>query len=319
MRELAMPRQSKSALWPGMVIGVVLVAATTFLVVKTTHTVATSNSASSDHSTQTAAPTHSATGGPSPHATSKSRSTTLTSAMPAGPWVLTWDDEFKSTAGLSRWSFVSGSVIGGSGGTHPLHELQWWDQSNATVSNGNLVLTATKGLNGHSCWYGQCDYTSVRMMSTFSQTYGLYEARIKLPAGQGIWPAFWMQGSQYSTDPVGAGEIDIAEQNNRPPLDRLGGYTHTAQGINYFYHWMSEPVSASYHVYGIAWTPSRITFFVDGTPYGHLDAYPGWPYNHPFNIILSLAVGGGWPGPPTASTHFPVRMYVNWLRVYKHG
>jgi beta-glucanase (GH16 family) len=243
--------------------------------------------------------------------------------------VLTWDDEFTTAAGLNGWWFENGNV-----GGPALQELQWYDQNNATVTNGNLVLTATAGANGQQCWNGPCQYTSVRMQSNFSQTYGLFEARIKLAGGTGIWPTFWMQGDNFDQvgDPA-AGEIDIVEVNGQPPLDRIGGYAHApnvptqlcGQAADiagcFFsaYDTMSEPVYDDYHIYGVEWTPTGITWLLDGKPFGYLAAYPGWPFNHPFNIILSLAVGGSWPGSPDASTHFPVSMDVNWLRVYRQA
>jgi beta-glucanase (GH16 family) len=314
MRELAMPSQSKSGLLLGVSVGAVLVASTTFLVARAVHVGAMANSASSNHPTQSPSPTQS----PAPtHSASTGHSPGATSILSPTHGALTWNDQFTSAAGLKQWWFESGNCIGGSCGKHPLHELQWWDRRNATVRNGNLVLTATKGPDGNTCWYGPCQYASVRMQSTFSQAYGLFEARIKLAGGPGIWPAFWMQGVDYAKVGPPAGEIDIAEVNNQPPVDKLGGYSHAPNSVHAFYDTLSEPYYANYHIYAVEWTPRRITWFVDGKAYGYLRAYPGWPFNHPFNIILSLAVGGGWPGPPTAQTHFPVSMYVNWLRVYR--
>jgi beta-glucanase (GH16 family) len=159
------------------------------------------------------------------------------------------------------------------------------------------------------------------MISSFKQRYGLFEARIKLAGGRGIWPAFWMQGANYDRVHLPkAGEIDIAEVNGRQPADRLGGYGHEQDGTaKAYYDRMSQSIYAGYHIYGVEWTREGITWLVDGKAYGYLPAYRGWPFNHPFNIILSLAVGGTWPGSPDASTHFPVSMYVNWLRVYRQA
>jgi beta-glucanase (GH16 family) len=317
-----MPAQSRSVLWVAIAIGAVLVAATTFLVAKTDHAVGSINSASSSSAPassaasspaiQSPAPTHSvshsASPTPSPHVTS--------TGTPFHKGALTWDDEFNSTAGLNGWNFETGNIGGPSEG-----ELQWYDQSNATVSNGNLVMTATKGGGGHQCWNGACRYTSVRMISSFSQTYGLFEARIKLAGGQGIWPAFWMQGADYPLVHLpAAGEIDIVEVNGKQPVDQLSGFVHEQNGdpLDY-YDTLPQSIYDGYHVYAVEWTPQGITWLVDGQQYGHFAAPPGWGFNHPFNIILSLAVGGGWPGSPNASTHFPVSMYVNWLKVYSLG
>jgi beta-glucanase (GH16 family) len=289
------------------VIGAVLIASTTLLVARADRAVRTANAALSSQSTHKPAPSLSASAGPSSAATS---------LLPAGHWVLTWNDQFKSTRGLRRWWFENANTGGPSE-----HELQWYDRSNATVRNGNLVITATKGGGGHTCWNGPCQYSSARMQSTFSQAYGFFEARIKLAGGHGIWPAFWMQGDNYSH--VGlpaAGEIDIVEVNGRQPVDQLSGFVHEQNGhaIDY-YDKLPQSIYDGYHVYAVEWTPQRITLFVDGKAYGYLNAYRGWPFDHPFNIILSLAVGGGWPHPPDASTHFPASMYVDWLRVYRRA
>jgi beta-glucanase (GH16 family) len=310
-----MPSQSRSALWTAIVIGVLLVASATLLVARIGHAVTSANSASSarsgsvtsSSSTKTPAASHSSSAPP----------VTATSALPPGHWTSTWIDSFNTRQGLKRWWPASANTGGKSE-----HELQWYDKSNATISNGKLVLTATKGGGGHTCWNGRpCQYSSARIQSYFDQEYGVFEARIKLPGGRGIWPAFWMQGDNYKKVFLPkAGEIDIVEVNGKQPADRLSGFAHAKDGhATDYYDRLPESIYDGYHVYGVEWTPKGISWYVDGKKYGNLPAYRGWVFNHPFNIILSLAVGGGWPGSPNASTQFPARMYVDWLRVYRQA
>ena len=303
-RELVTMRSNaRSNPWPGVLVGVLLVASTAFLASRIAH-------ASGDTANNSPPPTSTSSqpaGSPNP------RSSSPASAISTAGWKLSWQDDFNTTAALNRWSFDVGNV-----GGPALAQLQWYDRGNATITGGKLAITATANGGGHQCWNGPCHYSSVRMQSHFGQAYGLFEARIKLPAGSGLWPAFWLQGDNY--DQVGlpkAGELDIAEEPNRPPLNELHGFSHAPQGIHKFTADLPQPLSAGYHVYAIEWTRSRITWLVDGKAYGHLDSYPGWPFNHPFNIILNLAVGGNWPGSPTSSTHFPASMDVDWVRVYR--
>jgi beta-glucanase (GH16 family) len=307
-----MSSNTRSSPWPGVLVGALLVASTAFLVTRVAH-------ASGDTASNNQAPTSTAS---QPAPSKNPQSSSSTSAISTTGWKLSWDDEFNTTAALRQWSFDVGNV-----GGPALHQLQWYDRGNASVRGGQLVITAAANSNGKQCWHGPCHYTSVRMMSNFTQAYGLFEARIKLPAGQGLWPAFWLQGDNY--DEVGlpkAGEIDIVEVPNLPPANLLTGFAHAPKGdgqrnsqIYRAEDTLSQPLSAGYHVYAVEWTRKGITWLVDGKAYGHLDSYPGWVFNHPFNIILNVAVGGKWPGPPTASTHFPASMDVDWVRVYRQA
>jgi beta-glucanase (GH16 family) len=248
-------------------------------------------------------------GGPGELAGSRARAG---GGLPPGRWALSFDDEFSSPADItSKWGF-----LGGNSKDH----LQWWDPANATVSDGHLVLTADKGYNGHQCWYGPCMYTSAALTTHwhFAQTRGIFEARMRVPVEHGIWPAFWMMSGRPNKVKWSAGEIDILELNGRDPANFAGGFGHTDK---VFYRpgcYLGHPIYDAYHTYGIIWTTTGITWTIDGKSCGYMKAYRGWPFRYPFYMFLTLAVGGGWPGPPDASTHFPVRMYVDWVRVYRH-
>jgi beta-glucanase (GH16 family) len=97
----------------------------------------------------------------------------------------------------------------------------------------------------------------------------------------------------------------------------LTGFAHAPKMKYRVASTLPQPLSAGYHVYAVEWTRRKITWLVDGKVFGHLASYQGWPFDHPFNIILNLAVGGMWPGPPNSSTHFPATMHVDWVRVYR--
>lgn len=198
-------------------------------------------------------------------------------------------------------------------------QLQVNDPSNVSLGPSGIIITASQDGYGDSCWYGPCRYSgaSLETKGLFAQEYGLFEARIKLPTGRGLWPAFWMVGADV--DEVHgrkAGEIDIVEINNKKS-GLVEGFAHTGANNYGAYFQMPNSLSAGYHVYGIDWTAQGITWLVDGHAFGYLKAYAGWPFNQPFFLVLDLAVGGIWPGSPDASTKFPAEMKVSWIRAYK--
>lgn len=236
------------------------------------------------------------------------------SGDPGSGWKLTWKDDFTGSGALREWTFRNG----GSGWGNK--ELQVNDPGNVSLaSGGGLVIKADRGGRGQQCWYGACSYSGARLdtRGRFEQKYGLFEARIKLPGGTGIWPAFWMEGADIGqVSWPGPGEIDVVEVNNTKP-DLVEAFVH-APNENYgAYHPLSQSLSAGYHVYGVDWSARGITWLVDGQAYGHISAYSGWPFNQPFFLILSLAVGGTWPGSPTSGTRFPTYMDISWIHVYQ--
>jgi beta-glucanase (GH16 family) len=230
-------------------------------------------------------------------------------------WQLTLDDEFNGHGFPTGWTPILGG--GSDGWSH--NELQWNDMSNARLDGaGQLVITASHGSDGQVCWYGPCQYTAARIQTEgrFSQTYGIFEARIKLPPGHGLWPAFWLEGANINK--VGwprCGEADVIEfSDHRPSL--VSGFAHGPQYSHDAHYSFDEPLTAGYHTYGIDWTPNGITWTFDGRAYSHMDSYPGWPFNHPFFLILDLAVGGAFAGSPEP-TSFPAHLLVDWVRVYR--
>lgn len=246
---------------------------------------------------------------------------TAPAAPPAAPaWTLAWSDEFDGAAlDHSKWvEEVSGSGFGN-------HELQYTTArpENLRVSGGNLVIEARQES------YGGMAYTSARIKSAGlkEQAYGRYEARIKIPKGQGIWPAFWLLGADVaSTGWPRCGEIDIMENIGREPALVHGtvhgpGYSG-ANGFGKASALASGIYADDFHVYAVEWERNEIRWYRDGVQYH--TARPelvggAWVFDHPFFVILNLAVGGDWPGSPDASTVMPQQMLVDYVRVYQRS
>ncbi|MFI9205841.1 family 16 glycosylhydrolase [Streptomyces sp. NPDC053048] len=252
-------------------------------------------------------------------------------AAPASQWRLVWSDEFRGPArhrpDRTKWGFeVGGEPKWGN------HEWQYYTDRPANASldgQGHLAVTARREkLRGMRCAVGPCDITSARMTTKgrFARAYGRYEARIKIPKGQGLWPAFWMLGANADkvTWPAN-GEIDVMEALGKEPGTAHGaihGPGYVAQGLE---RHTALPGGASladgFHTYRIDWTPGKVTWFLDGKAYGEarksqLRRGQKWVFDHPHYLLLNLAVGGDWPGPPDRSTPFPARMLVDYVRVY---
>jgi beta-glucanase (GH16 family) len=243
-----------------------------------------------------------------------------------------WSDEFDGPAGRSfdrtRWT----ADVGGSGFGNQEREYYTTRPENVALDGlGHLVLTALAETPSpvFQCWYGQCLYTSARLKTTglFAQTYGRFEARIRIPRGQGIWPAFWMLGA--NVDQVGwprSGEIDIMENIGREPSTVHGtlhgpGYSGS-NGIGGINTLTSSVFADDFHVFTVSWEPAQIRWYVDGRLYHlviprTLPAGSAWVFDHPFFLLLNVAVGGGWPGDPNGATTFPQTMLVDYVRVYR--
>ncbi|MGE0885689.1 MAG: family 16 glycosylhydrolase [Blastocatellales bacterium] len=248
--------------------------------------------------------------------------------IPAG-WTLVWSDEFNGADGSavdqSKWVQETGGWGWGN------NELQYYTDrtKNAYQQNGSLIIQVFRerftGPDNVTR-----EYTSARLktLGKFSQTYGRFEARIKIPYGQGIWPAFWMLGEDIETTgwPF-CGEIDIMENIGKEPSTVHG----TIHGPDYS---GGEAIGAAYeltkgkrfaddfHVFAVEWEPKAIRWFVDGRLYqtrrqSDLPAGRRWVFDHPHFLLLNVAVGGYWPGNPDATTVFPQTMLVDYVRVYR--
>ncbi|HWW97704.1 MAG TPA: glycoside hydrolase family 16 protein [Edaphobacter sp.] len=251
--------------------------------------------------------------------------TTLQAQSPN--WQLTWSDEFNAPNGSppdpTKWNIVTG----GEGFGNNEQETYTARPVNVHQQNGNLVITAQKedltgpdGIPRH--------YTSARIntQNRFTQTYGRFEARIQLPTGKGIWPAFWLLGANHETAPwPDCGEIDILESIGAPDTIYSTlhgpGYSGRKGPTTKFPLPAGESVNTAFHLYAVEWSPNDIKFFFDDhliaerTP-ADLPQGTLWVYDHPFYLLLNLAVGGYWPGYPDATTTFPQQMLIDYVRVY---
>jgi len=270
-------------------------------------------------------------------------------------WTLIWSDEFEGTTlDRSRWEpqlgngfhdHRSGQWVPGWGN----NELQsYTDQpSNLSLRDSCLVIRACReaALDG-------CEYTSARIrtktsdgQSLFSQAYGRFECRARVSAGQGIWPAFWLLPTDEAYGGWAAsGEIDVMEVVGARPHEVLGsvhfGSAWPHRDHRTVVHSFADGASAeSFHVYAVEWDPGLIRWFVDGEVYAeqrfwwscserddaggrlptsaeHLNPWPA-PFDRPFHLILNLAIGGGLPGAPDATTPFPAEFVIDYVRVFQ--
>lgn len=253
---------------------------------------------------------------PTPSATNTPEPTATPNWVRAG-WNLVWQDEFEAAEiNADFWTHETGGNGWGNG------ESQYYTDAptNSFVKDGVLTIQA----NEES--YRGKRYTSARLMTRdkVEVVYGRVEARIQLPEGQGIWPAFWMLGANLDAKgwPYN-GEIDIMENVGKEPTIVHGtvhgpGYSG-GDGIGKPYS-MGEPFADDFHVFAIEWEPEEIRWYVDETLFQTLTAtdVPGdWVYDHPFFLLLNVAVGGRWPGYPDETTQFPQQMMVDYIRVYE--
>jgi beta-glucanase (GH16 family) len=235
---------------------------------------------------------------------------------------LLWEDDFDGPAGTlpdpSRWRFD----IGTDWGNDQLEYDTDRAENVALDGSGNLAITAREES------YEGSAYTSGRINTRglFSRARGRFEARMKLPVGQGLWPAFWLLGNDFGS--VGwpaCGEIDVMEYRGQEPNTvhgSLHGPGYSGGGaITGRFILPGDGFDAGFHVFAVEWEADRITWLVDGQVYqrrtpADLPSGARWVFDHPFFIILNLAVGGNFVGDPDASTQFPQTLLVDWVRVY---
>lgn len=231
-----------------------------------------------------------------------------------------WSQDFDGAAGSapdrSAWTNETGD---GGWGNNELEDYTDSRDNSALDGQGNLVITAKREADG--------SYTSARLTTQgkYTPMYGRVEARIQIPRGQGIWPAFWMLGSDLPQ--VGwpnSGEVDVMENVGYEPATVHGtvhgpGYSG-GQGITSSYqHPQGWSFADTFHTFAVDWKPGSITWSVDGVAYKTVTpADTGgnpWVFDKPFFIVLNLAVGGSWPGYPDGTTQFPQQMKIDYVRV----
>ena len=236
---------------------------------------------------------------------------------------LLWHDEFDGAAGsppdATKWTYD----VGGTGWGN--QELEYYTSRPTNVAldgNGHLAIVARQ-----EAYMGK-SYTSGRIntLSKYTNAFGRFEARMQVPTGQGMWPAFWMLGNNYSSAgwPM-CGEIDVVETKGQDP-NTVHGTVHGPgySGGNAITSTTSvpgAPLSDGFHVYAVEWISDQIIFQVDGKAYfsitpAQIPAGDQWVYDHPFGVLLNLAVGGNFVGSPNAETVFPQTLLVDYVRVY---
>jgi len=236
-------------------------------------------------------------------------------------WTLVWQDEFNGSAGQlidsTKWDYDIGTDWGNA-------QLEYDTDRAENVSldgDGNLKIVARKEA------YEGSAYTSARITTKglFERTYGRFEARMKLPWGQGMWPAFWMLGNDIDVNVwPECGEIDIMEYRGQE-TSKIHGSLHGpgysgGNPVTDEYSLPNGRFDLDFHIFAVEWGTDYIDFYVDDSRYQSVkkEDVPGsWVYDHPFFLILNIAVGGNYVGPPNASTVFPQTMLVDYVRVYK--
>jgi len=238
-------------------------------------------------------------------------------AVPEG-WKLTWHDEFDGKLiNKANWAYD----LGGGGWGNGEAENYTARPENSRLENGNLVIEARQEK------YEGSYYTSARLKTQGLQTfqYGRIEARLKVPAGAGLWPAFWMLGSGFDgKNWPDCGEIDIMEYIGKEP-DLIMGTLHGPgySGATGLTKWNRQKynIADDFHTYAIEWDQDQISWFYDGSKYStYTRADVGtkkWVFDQPFFIILNLAVGGQLPGPVGLKTEFPAQLLVDYVRVFQ--
>jgi len=237
---------------------------------------------------------------------------------------LVWHDEFSGSGALNPdyWTYEIGRGENGWGN----NELQYYREgtNNTSQSDGRLIIEAREES------FEGAPYTSARVITLdkFAFTHGRVDIRAILPEGQGVWPALWMLGSNFPD--IGwpaCGEVDIMELVGHQP-GTVHGTSHwgpqgqgfsTFKGSSYILE-NSEKFSEEFHVFSIIWEPGKITWYVDDNAYftiNNADVDGAYPFDMDFFFIFNIAVGGNWPGSPDATTQFPQKMYVDYIRVFQ--
>ncbi len=231
---------------------------------------------------------------------------------------LVWQDEFSGNELSNDWQHEIGTGSNGWGN----NELQYYRQENTRVENDYLIIEARKEN------FGGRNYTSSRIVTMGKQAfqYGRIDIRAKLPEGQGIWPALWMLGSNFSTAGwPDCGEIDIMEmiggQDRENTVHGTVHWDNNGQYANFgdSYSLAQGTFNDEFHVFSIIWDSQSIRWFVNDVQYNQIDITPATlsEFKQQFFFIFNIAVGGNWPGSPNSTTSFPQQIYVDYVRVFQ--
>jgi beta-glucanase (GH16 family) len=250
---------------------------------------------------------------------------------PPVQWKLAWSDEFDGAAGTGvdagKWThdIGDGCTAGICGWGN--QEKEYYSNATENVAlngSGQLAITARTAPAGLTCYYGACRYTSAKIHTRgkMNAAPGRVEARIKLPTGQGLWPAFWMLGSGFPATPwPQCGELDIMEfKGSQPSMMSSAIHGPGYSGATPFAHAQSMS-PAEYHVFSIIWDANSVQFFVDDAMHytvtrNELETKGASVLSNSYFVILNLAVGGHFDGDPASDAIFPATMLVDYVRVY---
>lgn len=253
-------------------------------------------------------------------------------------WVLVWNDEFDGAAGgpidTTRWRYdtADGCASGNCGWGN--NEKEYYSRAAENIAlngQGQLAIVARTAPAGLKCYYGPCRYTSAKITTRGKADIapGRVEARIRLSAGQGLWPAFWLLGTNIAA--VGwpaSGELDIMEnRGSAPTITSAAIHGPGYSGNTPLVHPHALPsgrYADDFHVFAVEWDSLTVRFFVDDAVHyavtrGEVERFGKWVFDQPFFAILNLAVGGHFDGDPQSDAIFPATMLVDYVRVYRHG
>ena len=259
-----------------------------------------------------------------------------TTSSPARELKQVWADEFDGPPGgwidSTKWHYDLGDGCQSGNCGWGNQEKEWYTSASENVSlngRGQLQIVARSAAVGLTCYYGACRYTSAKITTrgTLDVAPGRVEARIKLPAGQGLWPAFWLLGTDIGA--VGwpqSGELDIMENHGSNMTSTSSamhgpGYSGNTPFVH-SYQLAGTTFADDFHTFAVEWDSTRVAFFVDGTQHyviqrDEVQRHGAWVFGQPFFIILNLAVGGAFDGDPRSDAILPATMLVDYVRVYR--
>ena len=260
------------------------------------------------------------------------------SAVAPDTWVQAWSDEFDGPGGRGvdggKWQIDStdGCLQGNCGWGNQEKEYYSAAAENLALDGrGHLMIVARPARPGLRCYYGPCRYTSGKITTRgkFDTSHGRVEARIKLPAGQGLWPAFWMLGADFPTTGWPAcGELDIMENHGSRPATTSSaihgpGYSGQTPFVNAVTLERGS-FADDFHTFAVVWDSRRVQFFVDDALHytverPEVERFGKWVFDKPFFVIVNLAVGGTFDGDPQSDAVLPATMLVDYVRVYRAG
>jgi beta-glucanase (GH16 family) len=260
--------------------------------------------------------------------------TPVTPSTPAA-WTLAWSDEFDGAAGsrvdAAKWGHDLGDGCGNGICGWGNNEKEYYTDATENVSldgQGHLQIVARQAPAGLTCYYGACRYTSGKITTRgkMNAAPGRVEARLKLPAGQGLWPAFWMLGSGFpSVSWPACGELDIMENKGSTSSATSSAIHGPGYSGNTPFAHLNQlaggGVTSDFHTYAVEWDGESVRFSVDSAVHysvarTDLLQYGSSVISQPYFVILNLAVGGQFDGDPGSNAIFPATMLVDWVRVY---